>query len=153
MNTGDIVNISDTYFVDNPSLIEVIHTRNRMYLGIIFKRYNNYYFIPLRSDPPTGHIYQRCIFPIPSSKRRSAGLDMRKALIINDLNYITVIKSPRIANSQAQKIQAHIKTIENMFKNYVNGYKKAFKKNRIERELIYKYSTLKNYHTELKLDQ
>lgn len=31
MNTGDIVNISDTYFVDNPSLIEVIHTGNRMY--------------------------------------------------------------------------------------------------------------------------
>lgn len=152
MNTGDIIEISDSYFEDFPHLMEIMETDNRVYLGIILKMDKNNYFIPLRSRAPKDPVYRKSIYPIPSNTRPDAGLDMRKALIVNDPKYITVISNPKIANKQMKKINNDISTIENMFEIYVRGYKRAFRKDRIERELPFKYSTLKNYHVELGLE-
>lgn len=152
MNTGDIIEISDSYFEDFPDLTEIMEADSRVYLGIILKKDSNNYFIPLRSHAPKKPVYRKSIYPIPSNTRPNAGLDMRKALIVNDSKYITVISNPKIANRQMKKINSDISTIENMFDIYVRGYKRAFRKDRLERELPFRYSTLKNYHVELGLE-
>lgn len=151
MNTGDIAEILPTYFEENPNLQEIMEKENRVYLGIVLNMDSNNYFIPLRTNAPTGPQYSKSIYPIPSSTRPNAGLDFRKALIVNDMRHVRIIENPQVANSQMREIGNKIATIENMFGIYVNGYLKAVKKNRVQRELAYKYSTLQNYHRDLKL--
>lgn len=151
-----IVKISEQYFTDNPELIEVMDIedghKKRIYLGVIIEKDNNNFFIPFRTNTPSGKRYHKSIYPIPSNTRQHAGLDMRKALLVNNKKYVMPEENPQIASTKMKILENNIKKIEKMFSVYVNGYKKDFSKfGQVTKRFT--YSTLQNYHLELGLNK
>ena len=149
MTDFDIVYIKTDFFENNPNLQEIldkndpVKQQQRAYLFLTFTYNNNNFFIPFRSN------IKNCSFPLPTTNRPNAGLDYRKMLIINNLNYIVPTKHPNIPNSQLHKINNNKHLIKQQVINYINGYIKAFKKNRHTLDSRFIYSTLHNYHKEL----
>jgi len=153
INTMDVVFIKQQYFDDNSSFIEVLDSddsvkrTSRMYVFISIKHNGNVFYVPLRSNIALSN--KITCYSVPSSTKPKAGLDFRKALIINDDSYVQKICYPEIASSQMNKLNSDISTIENLFINYVKGYIKSASKKREKRDYAYKYSTLHNFHAEL----
>ena len=100
--------------------------------------------------PSTTNTYSPRFSPgKPSDKRKDAGLDYRYALIVNDESYIELQTEKKIPESQYRKIKSDYDTIKAEFTIYVNGYVKAAKKNRVEKEPLYRESCLVNFKKEL----
>lgn len=78
-------------------------------------------------------------------------MDYRYALIINDSSYIEPQIEKKIPRSQYQKIKMDYEIIQAEFAVYLNGFIKAAKKKRNEKEPLYKESSLINYLSELGL--
>lgn len=78
-----------------------------------------------------------------------AGLDYRYALIVNDSKYIEIPTTQKIPNRQWNKITADYNNIISEFTVYLSGFKRALKKNRINREALYRESSLINFTSEL----
>lgn len=69
---------------------------------------NNFY-IPLRNNLGADmRKFGRIGHAIPSQKRKSAGLDYRYALIVNDESDIKLPVEQKIPNSQYQKIKKRL---------------------------------------------
>ena len=83
------------------------------------------------------------------SKRKDAGLDYRYALIVNDVSYIELQTQKKIPESQYRCICNEYEKIKAEFKVYLNGYIKAAKKKRHEKEPLYKEPCLINFAQEL----
>ena len=147
----EIVFILEQYFIDNSNFIELLDTNNiqkqssRFHIFVSTSYKENQFFIPLRSNIKHGSMG----FSAPSSTRPNAGLDYRKALIVNDDKYIHRPNVVKIPSSQRNHIQANIVAINNGFSNYVNGYIKSANKKREHIDSKYKFSTLHNFHKEL----
>ena len=65
--------------------------------------------------------------------------------------YIEIPKEQRIPNSQYQKLLVDAADIETEFSKYLEGFIKAAKKGRIDKEPLYRESALANYLKELKV--
>ena len=78
-----------------------------------------------------------------------SSLDYRYALIVNDSKYIEIPTTQKIPNKQWNKITADYNNIISEFTVYLSGFKKALKKNRINREALYRESSLINFTSEL----
>ena len=61
-----------------------------------------------------------------------------------------VRKFERIPNMQYQKIEAEYEIIKREFDTYLRGFKRAMIKNRIQKEPLYRVSSLINFLDELK---
>lgn len=113
---------------------------------------SNYFYIPLRNNLRDDvRPYGRIGHSVPSASRPNAGLDFRYTLVINEQAYIepqTVLKIPE---SQYSIIARDFDTICNEFSVYLRGYKRAARKGRLQREPLYRESSLINFHTELGL--
>jgi len=147
----DIVFILAQYFIDNSDFVELLDTNNtqkqssRFHLFINVNYNGNQFYIPLRSNVKHGNSG----FSVPSSTRSNAGLDYRKALIVNDSKYIQRPSIVKIPSSQINHIQSNITAIAKGFSSYVSGYIKSANKNREHLDSKYKFSTLHNFHKEL----
>lgn len=75
-------------------------------------------------------------------------MDYRHALIVNP-PYIEIPTAQRIPKNQYQKMTNDIAAIQNEFEQYLSGFIKAAKKKRIEREPLYRASSLVNFLEEL----
>jgi hypothetical protein len=153
----NIVFIKKQYFIDNNSFIEMLDTYDkekqlrRKYMFRNIQYNENNIFIPLRSEINLN--YGNIGYPIPSENKPNAGLDFRKMLIINDLEYIEFPKHNKIPNSQEKIIINNYKTIENNVINYIKKYVKSAIKNREKIDSLFKFSTLHNYHKELEINK
>jgi protein AbiQ len=145
--------IKQGYFDKNKHFIEMLDPQDqakqssRCYLFVAIKHNGNNFYIPLRENInfSIGNIG----YPIPSSTRPNAGLDFRKALIVNDPMYIQNLNQVSISSSQMKKISNDIGAIEKQFSRYVLGYVQAALKGREKIDRLYKFSTLHNFHLEL----
>jgi len=124
----------------------------RVYVCVKIEWESNTYLVPLRrelgsmvNNPKLSTGY----FPVPSSTKPNAGLDFRKTIIVNDES-LYVIADAKIAHSQKTIMRDNLEEIKTSVINYVVGFKKAVKKNRNKRDLLYKYSALNNFLEELK---
>lgn len=107
---------------------------------------DNKYYIPLRNNlGKETRKFGRIGHSIPSKFRETAGLDYRYALIINDDKYIEEQIERKIPRSQYRKIASNYIKIKSEFQVYLSGFKKALKKGRIEKEPLYKESSLINF--------
>ncbi|PET15163.1 hypothetical protein CN513_20820 [Bacillus cereus] len=154
MKTGDYVQIRDTYFTDHEDLKEFLINKEerRLYVGVIVKIDDQNACIPFRSKTPNnGRVAARGTFPIPSSTRPEACLDLTKTLIIKEESYLKILdeKTIKIPETQKKKISENIDEIQQKLDKYLEGYKKAEKSGRISRDALFKFSTLQNYHEEL----
>ena len=148
--------IKEQYFVDNAHYEKMLDSGNavkqsqRTHLCIQVTTNENTFYIPLRNNLGADvRRFGRIGHSVPSHDRPNAGLDYRYALIVNDPSYIEIPKVRRIPRSQHQKITTDITTIQTEFEQYLLGFIKAANKKRIEREPLYRESSLVNFLHEL----
>lgn len=156
MNHHNIVLIDKKYFEKhNSEFVEMLDTTNidkqsnRMYLFLRIQIDENNILVPLRTNLPK-LTNTNIGYSIPSKNKPNAGLDYRKILIVED-RYIIPINNLNIPKSQQRAISENYKTIEKQVNNYIKNYKKAVEKNRHFIDKRFKFSTLHNFHKELKL--
>jgi len=144
--------IKSQYFVDNASFVKMLDPGNiakqaqRAYICVKVSLDGNDYYIPLRNHlGDAERLFGRIGHAVPSHKRPKAGLDYRYALIVNDANQIETPLAPTIPNSQSTILTNDYSDIEKEFATYLNGFKKALRKNRVSREPLYKESSLINF--------
>lgn len=157
MSHYSLVFIKNDYFLDHPDLKEILKSdkmdeSNRVHLFLNIRYKENNIFIPLRSNIDPMPKFGLIGFAVPSKARPNAGLDYRKILIINDLDYIEFPDYMKIPVSQQKLINQGISTIEAQSIDYIKGYEKSFKKGRTLKDNKYKYSSLCNFHKELGLE-
>ena len=88
---------------------------------------------------------------IPTQKRENAGLDYRYTLVVNDEKYIEWQNERKIPRAQYSAIEREYPVIVREFKVYLNGYIKAARKKRWNKEPLYRVSSLPNFDEELGL--
>lgn len=124
----------------------------RTHLYVLIELNANKFYIPLRNNlGDEVRKFGRIGHAVPSDKRRSAGLDYRYALIVDEDAYIELQTDKRIPESQYRKIKNEYDVIKAEFAVYLNGYLKAARKKRIEKEPLYRESSLINFNRELGL--
>lgn len=124
---------------------------NRVYVCLKLEWEDNTFLIPLRRDiksMPTHPLFQKACYPVPSTKKPNAGLDFRKIIVVNDESLYR-IEEAKISSKQRDTIQDNFDEIKKKAISYIEGFKKAAKKNRQKREALYKYSALNNFLDEL----
>lgn len=148
--------IKEQYFIDNVHFVKMLDAGNsikqsrRTHLCIKVNSNGHTFCIPLRNNLGTDvRKYGRIGHSIPTDSRPDAGVDYRYALIVDDASYIEVPLTQRIPKRQYQKLLADISTIETEFEHYLSGFIKAAKKKRIDREALYRESSLVNFIDEL----
>lgn len=152
--------VKEQFFVGNAHFIKMLDSGNttkqshRTHLCLQIVSNGNTFCLPLRNNLGSDvRRFGRIGHAIPAAGRPNAGIDYRYALIVNDRAYIEVPDTQRIPNSQYQKMMNDISEIETEFHTYLGGFIRAAKKKRIEREALYRESSLINFLTELGLDK
>lgn len=148
--------IKKTYFEKHQDFVKVLDSGNtskqskRTHLCVMIELNTNKFYIPLRNNlGDEVRKYGRIGHSVPSEKRKSAGLDYRYALIVNDESYIELQSDIKIPNSQYRRIKNDYEIIKAEFTVYLNGFLKAARKKRIEKEPLYRESCLVNFNVEL----
>lgn len=148
----NFVFIKERYFKENKNFVEMLDPydlkkqTSRQYLYISVKYGQNNILVPLRRNAGKN---LKMFYPVPSQSRPNAGLDYRKMLIVNNLEYIETPSSQRLADGQMKIISDNYETIEKAVVRYIDGYIKSANKNREHKDYEYSFSTLHNFHTEL----
>lgn len=147
--------IKEQYFIDHSLFVKMLDPGNtikqshRYYLCLKIAIDGNNYYIPLRNNLGADvRPYGRIGHSVPSDSRLDAGLDYRYALIINDNKYIDIPLTQKIPNRQWNKINSDYNSIISEFTIYISGFKKALKKNRVDKEALYRESSLINFISE-----
>lgn len=150
--------IKEAYFKENSAYMKMLDPNQankqskRTHLCIKIKKEKNTFLIPLRNNLGADlRKYGRIGHSIPSTKRKNAGLDYRYTLVINDEKYLELQNEKKIPESQYRKLEYDYYAIEKEFETYLNGYIKAAKKKRHEKEPLFKESSLINFHKELEI--
>ena len=148
--------IKEQFFIDHSHFVKMLDPGNtdkqsrRAHLCVRITSNGNAFYIPLRNNLGADvRKFGRIGHAVPANGRPAAGIDYRYALIVNDAKYIEIPTAQRIPNSQYQKLIADYSTIETEFEQYLNGFLKAARKHRIDRESLYKESSLVNFLDEL----
>lgn len=148
--------IKAAYFKKNASFIKMLDTGNaskqskRTHLCVLIELSGNKFYVPLRNNlGPEIRKYGRIGHAVPSEKRKNAGLDYRYTLIVNDESYIELQTKKKIPESQYRRIKNDYEKIQYEFKIYLNGFIKAARKGRNEKEPLYRESSLVNFMCEL----
>ena len=144
--------IRESYFTEHSDFINMLDVgqtkkqSSRVHLCVFVEDDKNRYAIPLRNNLGDAvRKFGRIGHAVPSETRKKAGLDYRYALIVNDDKYIEVPNERKIPRSQARKIESEYDAIRIEFLQYLKGYKKAAKKKRVQREPLYRVSSLQNF--------
>ena len=136
-----LAKLEQVFFVQNSHLVEVLHKEKRGYGIVVVSFAGGLTFgIPLRS-----HIKHSACFRTVGE----AGLDYSKAVIITDKSHIG--GAFKIPPNEYVKIADREIFITQRFEKYVGKYIIAVRK--VDKNVLreYQYSTLQNYHTELKI--
>ena len=151
--------IREEYFKENSTFVKLLDAGNtdkqskRTHLCVLIELNSNKFYVPLRNNLGDEiRKFGRIGHSVPSNKRKDAGLDYRYTLIVNDDAYIELQTEQKIPESQYRKILNEYETITEEFKVYLNGFLKAAKKKRIEKEPLYRESSLINFKNELGLN-
>lgn len=150
--------IREEYFKKNTDFVRMLDAGNaskqskRTHICVLIEINDNKFYVPLRNYLGNEvRKFGRIGHAVPSKKRKDAGLDYRYTLIVNDEAYIELQTELKIPESQYRKILNEYETIIEEFKVYLNGFLKAAKKKRIEKEPLYRESSLINFKNELGL--
>lgn len=149
--------VADEYYSQHKEYVEILDRndhekrKKRMFLYLHIEYKGNNIMIPFRTTIKD-NVNKSCYYPLPTNTRPKAGLDYRKALVINDQRMYEEVSQYRIPNAQQKRIENNYITIQRQMVSYINGYIKTFRKHRVDREEKYKYSTLQNFHVELGID-
>ena len=148
----DLCFVKEEYFRENSEFINMLDPgdyakqSHRTHLCLEIEHDDNKFFVPLRNNLGLDvRKFGRIGHSIPSQSRPDAGLDFRYALIINDDSFIERQMVQGIPNAQYKKITREYDTIKKEFEVYFRGFKRAVRKGRVEKEPLYRVSSLVNY--------
>ena len=148
--------IKEAYFKDHKDFVNMLDTNetkkqsHRTHICLCIEENNNKFFIPLRNNLGEEiRKFGRIGHAIPSQKRDKAGLDFRYTLIVNEEKYIEWQKERKIPKAQYKAIEKDFDIITREFEVYLNGYMKAARKRRVNKEPLYRVSSLINFDREL----
>lgn len=142
------VHIQPIFFTDYPNLIEIMTNIDREYLHIVAIYKEKTFVIPFRSNITHKYSYR---FK-PNDPNNKKGIDYSKALIIEDLSKYTYKSQKNIPQYQHDLIKRDSEIIVRRFMKYVDDYcKNAGKTESSYFRRVGKYSSLQNYHEELKI--
>jgi DNA-directed RNA polymerase subunit L len=142
-------------FVDPEEILDKnkgkVDRESRVYVCLKIEWETNTFLIPLRRD--IGSLLEhpklkKACYPVPSTTKEKAGLDFRKIIIVNDESLYRVDEA-KISAKQRNIIQRNFDEIKSLAIAYIEGFKKAAKKNRQKRDVLYKFSALNNFLEEL----
>lgn len=122
----------------------------RKYAFLSFKYEDNNILIPLRTVLPSYNF--KIGFPLPTPNKPYAGLDYRKILIINNASCLSY-GNKSIPRSQMRLVQLNYKRIEKETKTFIDEYIEKSIKGIEFYDKRFKYSSLHNFHKELKIDE
>ena len=152
--------IKESYFKKHASFVKMLDTGNtekqskRTHLCIKVECGENKFYLPLRNNLGAEvRKFGRIGHAVPSLKRKNAGLDYRYALIVNDDSYIEIPKEKKITESQYRCMKRDYDRIQAEFSDYLKGFMKAVRKDRIEKEPLYRESSLVNFLMELGISE
>lgn len=157
MLTDNCCFIKEQYFIDHSHFDKMLDPGNiskqssRTFVCVSVNIYNRTFYIPLRNHlgEPLRK-YGIIGHSVPSGKRPFAGLDYRYTLMIDDQNYIEPHTSRKLPDTQYNIIQNDYVDIVKEFSVYLKGFIREYIKGRIQREPLYRESSLINYAEELK---
>lgn len=141
-------------FSDPTQILDKLKSKNereaRAYvlLRIFFE--GNTFLVPLKKDISgiPQHWVDKISYPVPSTNKPNAGLDIRKMIIVNDESFYRVDEA-RIAYSQKKIIQDNFEEIKGRAIEYIKDFKKAAAKGRNTKTALFKLSALNNFLDEL----
>ena len=141
--------LSDQFYADNKGLQEALDSSNdgkvRGY-GIVVVDLNGLMFgIPLRSN-----LNHKFGFISERSEGTKKGLDYTKALLIQKEEYVS--RAYKIPTTEFTHLNDNKEKIQEYFKKFITRYIDAHNKNDTNILRNYRYSTLKNYHKELGIE-
>lgn len=148
--------IKEQYFIDHSDYQKMLDPGNtkkqssRSYLCIKICSDGKDFYIPLRNNLGNEiRPYGRIGHALPSQKRENAGIDYRYALIVDEKEYIEKPEFQKLPKTQMKKIISDYEIIKKEFSQYLNGFKKMLRKNRISRSPLYRESSLINFKDQL----
>jgi len=141
--------LTDQFYVDNTDLKEALDGSNdgkvRGYGIVVIDLDGLVFGIPLRS-----HLNHKFGFVSERSEGVKKGLDYTKALLIQKDEYVS--RAYKIPASEFIHINDNKDKIQEDFNKFVSRYIEAHNKKDVNILRNYRYSTLKNYHKELGLE-
>ena len=148
--------IREAFFLAHPEYHKILDPGNtlkqsrRTYIYIRLEIDENRFYLPLRKNLGQDiRKYGRIGHAVPSKSRPNAGIDYRYALIVNDATFIEPHTSQKLPEAQYRIIEDDYKVICREFETYLRKYIRAAKKGRIEREPLFRESSLIQFHREL----
>lgn len=137
------------FFEEYKECLEIEKKENRPYacttlvkcLGMIFA-------VPLRSNIK----HENAIF---SNKEKTKGLDLTKAVIINDfIKFVDTTTKVYINDSEYKSLLGKEEFLSKRLETYIKKYKKALKNPQTPKNsILLKYSTLQYFHKELNIEE
>ncbi|MCD8204561.1 MAG: hypothetical protein LUC16_01880 [Coprobacillus sp.] len=138
--------VSHSYFVKMLDFYDPDKQASRMHLRVKITYNNHNFYIPLRRNlKPDVRPYGRIGHEVPSSTRPNAGLDYRHALLIDDDSYIRSVDLNNVSKMQVNKLNNDYYLIEKEFSEYLKGFIRAAKKREINKNPLYRESSLVNF--------
>ena len=136
--------LANDFYNDYSHCTEMEQKPSRPYIMVLATVDNIDFAIPLRSNINHPNV-------IWTDKANNCGLDLSKAVVINDKGkYIDSTKNPIIRQNEFNALKGKEQFIQQRMENYINAYKKALtKQNLPDKALLCKYSTLQYFHKEL----
>lgn len=134
------------FFENYKECPEIEKKENRPYTVTLIKCFGITFAVPLRSN--IQHEY--ALF---TNKEKTKGLDLTKAVIINDYNkFIDSTTKVYINEVEYKMLLGKENFLSKKLETYIKKYKKALKNpNILKNNTLLKYSTLQYFHKELNI--
>ncbi|MGX2949619.1 type III toxin-antitoxin system TenpIN family toxin [Ursidibacter sp. B-7004-1] len=143
--------LSEQFYLDvAPQLKEILLKETRPYCVLLVRVKNLDFALPLRSNLPEREGVGIKTIPNPQEDGKFKGIDFSKAILLTDKSYLKTDTVQLKNKSELLNIQGNERRIVREFKKYVSEYITAHK-NGYKLDHKFEYTTLINYHTELKI--
>lgn len=143
--------LSEQFYLDvAPQLKEILLKETRPYCVLLVRVKNLDFALPLRSNLPEREGVGIKTIPNPREDGKFKGIDFSKAILLTDKSYLKTDTVQLKNKSELLNIQGNERRIVREFKKYVSEYITAHK-NGYKLDHKFEYTTLINYHTELKI--
>ena len=143
--------LSEQFYLDvAPQLKEILLKETRPYCVLLVRVKNLDFALPLRSNLPEREGVGIKTIPNPHDEGKFKGIDSSKAIVLTDKSYSKTHTVQLKNKSELLNIQGNERRIVREFKKYVSEYITAHK-NGYKLDHKFEYTTLINYHTELKI--
>ncbi|MEG0578474.1 MAG: hypothetical protein RR490_01005, partial [Niameybacter sp.] len=138
--------LTHQFYDDYKNCIQIEQKQDRPYVQLVVKIDELYFALPFRSN--ISHE-----FAFWTDKDNKCGIDYSKAVVIMDSKYIDTEAKPQIRQNEHASIIGSEHLIEKGFKAYLKTYKKALRKQEVNRNrVICQFSALQYFHDEMRIE-